>query len=98
LLLALAAFGSMLTPFVARALTSLAGLVGVAVLVVLVALPHVGLLGRPETVGEFFPAVVIVIVGCLVLLRRELTGRAGSAESATGLVDGSEASRIVSTA
>jgi hypothetical protein len=147
LLLALAAFGSMLTPFVARALTSLAGL-GVAALVVVVALPHVGLLGRPQTVGEFFffhktsvcpgggppptpayydclreemwsrhpiwldslsslatpkgastaLAVVIVIVGCLVLLRREVVGRAEPAESVRGLVDGSEASRIVSTA
>jgi hypothetical protein len=54
LLLALAAFGSTLTPFVARLLASRAGLIAVASLAVLVALPHVGFLWHPEVVGDFF--------------------------------------------
>ena len=54
LLLALAAFGSSLTPLVARVLGPIPGLVAVAALAVATALPHVGLLWRPETVGEFF--------------------------------------------
>ena len=54
LLLALAAFGERLTPVAARVLASAAGFAGVAVLVVLAALPHVGFLWHPETVGDFF--------------------------------------------
>jgi hypothetical protein len=54
LLLSLAAFGSTLTPVLARLLASTAGLVGVAALVVVVAMPHIGVLWHPETVGDFF--------------------------------------------
>ena len=54
LLLSLAAFGSRLTPFVARLLAPRAGLIAVAALVVLVALPHVGYLWAPGIVGDFF--------------------------------------------
>ena len=54
LLVAVAAFGSALSPLLARVLTPVAGLVGVAILVVVAALPHVGLLWRPRTIGDFF--------------------------------------------
>jgi hypothetical protein len=54
LLAAVAAFGSALTPLLMRALAPVAGLVVAAVLVVVAALPHVGLVWRPETVADFF--------------------------------------------
>jgi hypothetical protein len=53
-LLAVAAFGSRLTPAAARVLGPAPGLATVAVLVVIAALPHVGFLWHPETVGDFF--------------------------------------------
>jgi hypothetical protein len=53
-LLALAAFGSALTPLAARVLEPISGLIVAAALIVLVALPHIGMLWRPETVGDFF--------------------------------------------
>ena len=53
-LVAVAAFGSALSPFLARALTPAAGLVAGAILVVVAALPHVGLVWRPRTIGDFF--------------------------------------------
>ncbi len=54
LLVAVAAFGSALSPLLARVLTPVAGLAGVAILVVVAALPHVGLVWRPQTIGDFF--------------------------------------------
>jgi hypothetical protein len=54
LLAAVAAFGSALSPFLARALTPVAGLVAAAILVVVAALPHIGLVWRPGTIGDFF--------------------------------------------
>ena len=131
LLLSLAAFGSTLTPFIARALAPRAGLIVVAALVVLVALPHVGYLWDPAIVGDFFlfrettvcpgggppptpayydclreemwtrhpiwldalsglrapkgvgtaAAAASVVVGCLVLFRREAADRLGRARS-----------------
>jgi hypothetical protein len=54
LLVALAAFGSTLRPAAARILTPVTGLVAVSVVAVLVALPHVGYLWAPDTVGNFF--------------------------------------------
>ncbi len=123
-LVALVAFGRLLTPHVARLLGPRANLVAVAVALSIAALPHVGMLWRSETIGEFFlretavcpgggppptPAyyeclhelmwerrpiwldalpglggaggigtallVVLVVVGCLVLLRRDTMER-----------------------
>ena len=54
LLVALAASGSALSPFLARALAPPGGLVAGAILVVVAALPHVGLVWRPRTIGDFF--------------------------------------------
>jgi hypothetical protein len=54
LLVALAAYGPRLTPAAARVLTPVPALVATAVVAVLVALPHVGLLWRPQTIGDFF--------------------------------------------
>ena len=54
LLVAIAAFGSALSPLIARALTPVAGVVAAAILVVVAALPHVGLVWRPRTIGDFF--------------------------------------------
>ena len=54
LLLALAALGRGLTPIAAAAFRPAWVLIVAAAFVVLVALPHVGLLWRPETIGDFF--------------------------------------------
>jgi hypothetical protein len=53
-LLSLAAFGHALTPIVTRILAPVAGLVAVAALVLLAALPHIGFLWRADVVGDFF--------------------------------------------
>ena len=54
LLLAMTAYGRGLTAIAAAVLRPAWALVGTAVLIVVVALPHVGLLWRPETIGDFF--------------------------------------------
>ena len=53
-LLSIATFGSTLTPLVARVLARIPGLVAATLLVVVAAVPHVGLLWRPDTIGDFF--------------------------------------------
>lgn len=53
-LVALAAFGPMLTPWVARTLSSRPAFILVAGLLVAVALPHIGYVWRPETLSDFF--------------------------------------------
>jgi hypothetical protein len=53
-LLALGGYGSSLTPWAARVLAPISGLVVSLTVAVLVALPHVGVLWRPETIGDFF--------------------------------------------
>jgi hypothetical protein len=53
-LVAVAAFGSALSPLLARALSPIARLVGASIVVAAAALPHVGLVWRPRAVGDFF--------------------------------------------
>ena len=53
-LLSLAAFGSHATSLVARAVRSVRGLTATAIVCVVCALPHAGLLWAPRTIGEFF--------------------------------------------
>jgi hypothetical protein len=54
LLLAMTAYGRGLTPLAAAVLGPAWAAVAAAALIVVVALPHVGLLWRPETIGDFF--------------------------------------------
>ncbi len=54
LLVGVAAFGAALTPPLARLLASRAGFAGVALLTIVAAAPHLGLVWRPGTVGDFF--------------------------------------------
>ena len=54
LLVAIAAYGRGLTPLAAAVLRPAWAVVAVSALTVGVALPHVGLIWRPETIGDFF--------------------------------------------